>query len=106
VWAGWSGRYDPRVVVAHDHGRKPGPAAQSQLRGYDYGRGAYYVKFLLKRESRREYVRSWWQITMRRPEPFARLRRELTGAVRYLALRLVRREPVPLLQLPTTAPIR
>jgi GT2 family glycosyltransferase len=101
VWAGWPGRYDPRLVVAHNHGRDRA-TADRHLRGYDYGRGAYYVKFLLKRDSRREYVRCWWRTTMSRPHPFPRLCRELAGAVRYLALRLVRREPVPLLQLPTT----
>jgi hypothetical protein len=106
VWAGWSGRYDPRLVVSHDHGRKPGPAAHRHQRGYDYGRGAYYAKFLLMRNSRREYARCWWQVTMRRPDRFARLRRELIGAARYLVIRLVRHEPIPSLHLPEAARAR
>jgi hypothetical protein len=28
-------------------------------RGYDYGRGAYYTKFLLNRQSRGVYLRQW-----------------------------------------------
>ena len=27
VWAGWRARYDPDLVVSHDHGRKPGEEA-------------------------------------------------------------------------------
>ena len=30
AWAGWAGRYDPRAVVAHHHGRKPGADAERQ----------------------------------------------------------------------------
>ena len=33
VWAGWGGRYSPRAVVAHHHGRKPGHDAEMQRRG-------------------------------------------------------------------------
>ncbi len=106
AWAGWSGRYDPRIVVAHDHGRKPGPAATRQLESYDYGRGAYYAKFLLMRDARRAYARNWWETTMRRPDRFARLRRELIGAARYLVVRLVRYEPIPSLRLPEAAGAR
>jgi glycosyltransferase involved in cell wall biosynthesis len=100
MWNGWSGQCDPRPVVSHHHGRKPGPAAERQRRGYDYGRGAYYVKFVLDRRSRREYLRGWWRDTSRRPLRPARLRRELTGGARYLLARLIGHEPVPTIPLP------
>ena len=58
VWAGWRARYDPAPVVSHHHGRKPGEEADRVRRGYDYGRGAYYTKFLLNRRSRRVYLRA------------------------------------------------
>ena len=41
---GWRGRYDPRVVVDHEHGRKPGPEVARLERGYDIGRGAFDAK--------------------------------------------------------------
>jgi hypothetical protein len=97
AWAGWSGRYDPRAVVAHHHGRKPGADAERQRRGYDYGRGAYYAKFLLDRRARGTYLRSWYQRTRWgfRTARLARLRRELAGAAGYLIVQRLRPEPVP-----------
>ena len=58
AWAGWRARYDPRPVVAHHHRRKPGEETERYRRGYDYGRGAYYTKFLLVPRARRVYLRS------------------------------------------------
>ena len=97
AWAGWAGRYDPRAVVAHHHGRKPGADAERQRRGYDYGRGAYYAKFLLDRRARGTYLRSWYRRTRRGfgIARLARLRRELAGAAGYLILQGLRPEPVP-----------
>ncbi|MPZ18409.1 MAG: glycosyltransferase [Luteitalea sp.] len=97
AWAGWSGRYDPRLVVAHHHGRKPGSDAIRQSRGYDYGRGAYYVKLILHPRARRTYLRewcrrAWWQLEA---AMFGRPWRELVGGFRYLTSRLLRPEPVP-----------
>lgn len=65
VWAGLAGRYDPRPLVHHHHGRK-----QQHLRqvfgGYDRGRGAYYMKYLLNPDSRKAYLAAWaksvWKI--------------------------------------------
>ena len=97
VWAGWRGRYDPRPIVAHHHGRKPGAEADRQKRGYDYGRGAYYARFVLDARSRRVYLHEWYCRTVR-PVTLARLRRlrrELVGAGRYLMLHLTRKEPIP-----------
>lgn len=97
AWAGWSGRYDPRPVVAHHHGRKPGPDAIRQARGYDYGRGAYYIKFVLDRRSRRTYLKHWYWAARRdlMEARIGRPWRELVGAARYLTSRLWRPEPMP-----------
>ena len=88
VWAGWSGRYDPRPIVAHDHGRKPGRDAEKQRRGYDYGRGAYYVKRLIDPRPRRVYLSGWyWEIRRHiRRRRIATVCRELIGGARYALL--------------------
>jgi len=44
--AGFSGVYDPSVVVSHHHGRR-GAAAAAMDRVYAYGRGALMMKILL-----------------------------------------------------------
>jgi glycosyltransferase involved in cell wall biosynthesis len=44
--AGWKGRYEPSIVVAHHHGRKADSIPQLH-RDYDVGRGAYHAKLLL-----------------------------------------------------------
>ena len=97
VWAGWRARYDPRPVVAHHHGRKPGEETERYRRGYDYGRGAYYTKYLLVPRARRVYLRQWFELTRRAPRSVrrGRLARELAGGHRYLLGRFMRREPVP-----------
>jgi glycosyltransferase involved in cell wall biosynthesis len=91
IWAGWRGRYDPAPVVSHHHGRKPGAEADRVRRGYDYGRGAYYTKFLLNRQARRVYLRGWYEVTRRSPRAVARPRlfRELAGGRRYLVQRML-----------------
>lgn len=97
VWAGWPARYDPRPVVAHHHGRKPGPDTERYRRTYDYGRGAYYTKFLLNARARRVYLRHWIELTRRAPRAgrARRLARELAGGRRYLLERAVRPKPIP-----------
>jgi glycosyltransferase involved in cell wall biosynthesis len=98
VWAGWPARYDPRPVVAHHHGRKPGEETERYRTTYDYGRGAYYTKLLLDPRARRVYLRQWIHLTRRAPRVgrLKRLARELAGGQRYLLERTVRPKPIPL----------
>ena len=105
VWRGWRAKYDPRPVVAHHHGRKSGVPADSQRRCYDYGRGAYFAKFLLDQRSRRMYLSGWWWDTrgLWGPGAAGRLGREVAGALRYVARRLCRPEPVPRFDQPRAA---
>jgi GT2 family glycosyltransferase len=86
---GWTGEYVPQAVVFHNDVCKPGPGAELRMRWYDKGRGAYYAKFLLRRDTRLLYAKQWyWSQSFRRPSVFLR---ELSGAahytVRYLATR-------------------
>ena len=57
--SGYRGRYDPRPVVAHHHGRKPGDDISNLTYGYDLGRGAYFYKGLKRPGCRRKYLRAW-----------------------------------------------
>jgi glycosyltransferase involved in cell wall biosynthesis len=103
AWAGWAGRNDPRPVVSHHHGRKPGKDAAYQHRCYDYGRGAYYARLLLDPQARVTYARGWLRRVRRRgfgPGALGPLARELRGAARYLIPHLVRPEPIPRLSEP------
>jgi glycosyltransferase involved in cell wall biosynthesis len=89
--AGWTGAYDPEVVVRHHHGRKPGPEIEKLRRGYDVGRGAFYGKAALDSSLRKTYLVGWARLTAgrvrRRESPWI-VTRELSGATRYLAKRL------------------
>lgn len=98
VWSGWRARYDPRPVVAHHHGRKPGPDADRHRRGYDYGRGAYYTKFLLHARARHVYWRHWFHASRNGARGLDRRRvlREMAGGIRYLRQRVRHPEPVPM----------
>jgi hypothetical protein len=104
VWAGWTARYDPRPVVSHHHGRKPGAAAKRQRESYDRGRGAYYAKWALDARARRTYLHEWyWSARRMLSKKDARpIGRELAGASRYLVDRLLHPAPVP--RYPWTVP--
>lgn len=43
---GRTGMYSPKIVVAHHHGRKAGPAVKKLAKQYNAGRGAYYAIML------------------------------------------------------------
>jgi hypothetical protein len=97
VAAGWSGGYFPGPVVYHHHRRKPGPDIDRLRRQYDYGRGAYFAKFILTPGQRSTFSRHWyWRMRegLRNGEARA-IARELRGGLQLLAHRLTRFEPVP-----------
>jgi glycosyltransferase involved in cell wall biosynthesis len=109
VWAGWRARYDPRPVVAHHHGRKPGEDTERYRSSYDYGRGAYYTKYMMRPRARRVYLREWIVLTRRASgaDRIRRLARELAGGGRYLFERLLRPRAIPHVAIPvrsTTVP--
>ncbi|MCL2452653.1 MAG: glycosyltransferase family 2 protein [Alphaproteobacteria bacterium] len=59
LWEGYTGAYDPRPTVYHHHGRKTKYEARDLMKTYDKGRGAYYIKFILRSDSRSEYIIHW-----------------------------------------------
>jgi glycosyltransferase involved in cell wall biosynthesis len=59
LWSGIPGIYDPRMMVYHHHGRKAGKAVEALIRAYEAGRGAYFAKYIMRRDSRAEFVRGW-----------------------------------------------
>jgi glycosyltransferase involved in cell wall biosynthesis len=90
--AGWAGSYDPRPVVAHHHGRKPGKDVERLKAAYDYGCGACFAKALLDPGRRGLYLRRWlWRIRHRvRRGAVASSLREIAGGICYLAYRVLR----------------
>jgi len=59
LWEGFTGAYDPRPIVYHHHGRKTKREARDLWKTYDKGRGAYYAKYILRSDSRSQYIRRW-----------------------------------------------
>jgi len=88
--AGWTGKYDPRSVVYHHHGRKPGIEVENLKRAYDTGRGAYYMKCILFMPHRWQCLR-YWMRNIRR-QPFDQTAREVQSAARY-AFHLLKQKP-------------
>lgn len=88
LWAGIPGRFDPTLVVRHHHGRKAHdfPALMAS---YDRGRGAYYAKYMLRRDSRIAYLKGWLRGSFRNIHRgnLLTLRRELRSARQYLRAR-------------------
>lgn len=85
VWSGFAGRYDPRPIVHHHHGRKTEDMA-AQFQRYDRGRGAYYAKYVVRADTRRVYLADWRErcgplLRMRRPHVAAA---EMMGALGFV----------------------
>lgn len=86
-FAGWEGAYEPRIVVRHHHGRKEADAPRV-MKIYAHGRGAYWMKMMLRPDTRkpaywqwRSLLKSRFRDRSRRPE----LVQEFVGGARYLA---------------------
>ncbi len=93
--AGFRIGYFPGPTVFHHHGRKPGRDVEVLRRVYDYGRGAYYSKFLMNRFTRKLYLKHWYWSTrscIRRGKLFIPAR-EMIGALHYALHSLVNRIP-------------
>ena len=82
--AGFTGAIVPHLVVYHDHGRKPGQDLENILKAYDYGRGAYYMKFIIK--GKLSFIFHW-----AKESAFLRDRQitnEVAGAFSYIMTRI------------------
>lgn len=87
-WAGLPSAFDPRPMVLHHHGRKAADFPHL-MKGYDRGRGAYYAKYLMRRDSRAAYRDGWLADRMSRVHrnSLASFGRELASATRYVVHR-------------------
>jgi len=99
LWAGFAARFEPGPVVSHHHGRK-WPEIDKLEASYDRGRGAYYAKYILRRDSRRAYISGWWRHANASyyGSTLRRLFREFKGAASYFIHR--KRYDVLLMALP------
>ncbi|MEO8315760.1 MAG: glycosyltransferase [Pseudomonadota bacterium] len=80
--AGFRGGYFPTPVVRHHHRRKKGQTAHL-TRGYDIGRGAYYVSMILHGCNAMRYAKGWLQtVSWRTRRTYMG---ELRGAMQYIA---------------------
>ena len=88
IWEGMSGRFDPRMSVRHDHGRKE-KDYPDLMASYDRGRGAYYTKYILRGDSRSAYLKGWTRMTFSYlgRKNLGTFRREMRSALTYLKLR-------------------
>jgi GT2 family glycosyltransferase len=98
AWRGYSGRFDPRPVVFHHHGRKEEHRA-GIMESYNRGRGAYYIKYILRSDTRWKYLAAWLRsiaynvLVLLKSGSFDGLsknRAELASAIRYLRRTRVR----------------
>ena len=89
-FAGWKGGYFPGPIVLHDHGRDK-ESARLLARNYAIARGAYFAKFILRRDSAPLYAKEWILRSARecllRPRDILQ---ELGGAYAYLCHRIAR----------------
>ena len=90
-FAGWKGGYFPEPTVLHDHGRDK-ESARLLARSYAIARGAYFTKFILRRNSAPLYAKEWILRSARecllRPRDILQ---EMGGAVAYLCHRAARK---------------
>jgi GT2 family glycosyltransferase len=101
IWMGVTGVYNPAVTVYHHHGRKTSSVARALWRTYDRGRGAYYAKYILRRDSRSVYFKHWINTILAGLRDSAGVKaylifarrtfRELSGALYYILRRLTHR---------------
>jgi glycosyltransferase involved in cell wall biosynthesis len=99
--AGYAGLYEPRAVVRHHHRRRAQADFDAIWRGYDRGRGAYYMCCLIDSRRRRQAAAVWaydlaqhlWR-ARKHPKFAGTAIRELRGGGRYLVDSIWQRMPL------------
>lgn len=76
---GWRGEYDPAIVVYHHHRRRSQEEVDKLFVGYDWGRGAYFAKHILKPGHRLLFAKRWFNNI--RWQPARTSRREIQAAL-------------------------
>ena len=91
-WWGYRGRFDPAPLVYHHHGRKETQRA-AIMRTYDHARGAYYMKYILRQDTRATYFYAWFRairsnivlsVKQKTLKHLLQSLNELSGAAHYL----------------------
>jgi len=87
---GFGGLYDPNPVVAHHHGRRQAQEIEKLEYGYDLGRGAYFLKGLIRPGCRLKFLLAWlksarYRLWYRRK--VSSVLNEIRGAWLYLTTR-------------------
>ena len=90
--AGWKGAYNPKPVVYHHHGRKSASDEWRLMRWYDRGRGAFYAKFMLNRNTRDVYIKNWF--LTRRNHSWKTTALEIAAGLDYVARAFRARRPL------------
>jgi glycosyltransferase involved in cell wall biosynthesis len=90
--AGWKGAYNPNPVVYHHHGRKSASDEWRLMRWYDRGRGAFYAKFMLNRDTRDVYIKNWF--LTRRNHSWKTTALEIAAGLDYVARACRARRPL------------
>ncbi len=83
AYAEFTGAQVPQLVVYHHHGRKPGDDHKNILKSYDYGRGAYYAKFVLK--GKLSFIFHW--VRQSAFDKDRKITNEMAGAIKYVIKR-------------------
>lgn len=83
-WAGFEVGFDPAPVVYHHHRRKSADIPRLSA-AYDRGRGAYFMKYLLRPDSRAKYAKAWLAkiVNPKGLLHLVRIYREISGALTY-----------------------
>lgn len=83
IRVGATGKYDPTVIVSHDHGRKTDEDLKSTMKSYDIGRGAFYIKrILFKKGQRSRYFFVWIKSMLK--QPLSKTKVEVKAAIAYI----------------------
>lgn len=88
LWSGVTIGFDPAPVVYHHHRRRE-PDYDGLIEVYDRGRGVYYAKWMLRRDTRKAYLKGWLAVAGQQQTlpGLKRLAREIKAARAYLRMR-------------------
>jgi glycosyltransferase involved in cell wall biosynthesis len=80
---GWTGVYEPAMVVHHHHGRKRADL-HALHQAYDRGRGAYHMKLLLRGAPPAWFLRANLDLLKRFPRQPGSAAREAVASIEYV----------------------
>jgi glycosyltransferase involved in cell wall biosynthesis len=84
-WCGYTGIYAPAPTIMHHHRRTTQVQVARLKRDYELGRGAFYIKHVLRKPTRALVVKNWyWEVRALKLRGAAKLAREVQGALIYL----------------------